>query len=258
MSVISWNCRGLGGTRTVRELLGIVSKQRPSFVFLMETKADDVKVEQVRIQLGFEGAFSMDCVGQGGGLALFWRDSTTVSLLSYSMNHIDAEIDIPGRPRWRLTGFYGNWDRSQRQITWDLLRHLKNKSPLPWLVVGDFNDIAGLSEKRGSHSHPEALIEGFNDTLNDCRLNDLGMIGGRFTWERGHGTDAWVEERLDRAVATIEWSDIHEEVVVQNLQTLWSDHSAIFVDLEPRPMRTAMRKFRFEAAWLLEEGCEGG
>ncbi|XP_019192832.1 PREDICTED: uncharacterized protein LOC109187166 [Ipomoea nil] len=208
MSILSWNCRGLGGTRTVRELLGMVSKQRPSFVFLMDTKSDDVKVEEVRVQLGWEGAFGVDRVGQGGGLALFWRDADVVTLLSFS---------------------------------------LETRSSLPWIVVGDFNDITSLSEKRGAHSHPESLIEGFNDALSGCRLNDLGMIGGRFTWERGHGTDAWVEERLDRAVATVEWTELHEEVIVQNLHTLSSDHTAIFVDLETRPVRTALRKFSNQA-----------
>ncbi|XP_019179933.1 PREDICTED: uncharacterized protein LOC109175136 [Ipomoea nil] len=231
----------------------MVSKRRPVFVFLIETKANSVKVEEVRIKLGFERAFCVDRVGLGGGLALFWRDSDTVTLLSYSVNHIDVIIDIPGRPRWRLTGFYGHPDRTHRQITWDLLRRLKDQSDLPWLVAGDFNDIAGLSEKRGIHSHPESLIEGFNDALGDCRLNDLGMVGGRFAWERGHGTAEWVEERLDRAVATMEWADLYEDVVVRNLHTLSSDHNALFIDVESGPVRTTMRSFKFESAWLLEE-----
>ncbi|XP_019179571.1 PREDICTED: uncharacterized protein LOC109174786 [Ipomoea nil] len=255
MSIISWNCRGLGGTRSVRELVGMVSKQRPVFVFLMETKAKSSKIEEVRIKLGFEGAFGMDRVGLGGGLALLWRDADTVTLLSYSVHHIDVMIDIPGKQRWRLTGFYGHPDRFHRHETWDLLRQLHDQYTLPWLVVGDFNDIASLAEKKGIHTHPELLIEGFNDALGDCHQNDLGMVGGRFTWERGHGADEWMEERLDRAVATVEWTDMFEDVLVRNLHTLSSDHNAIFVDVNPRLIRTALRKFKFEAAWLLEEGC---
>ncbi|XP_019189996.1 PREDICTED: uncharacterized protein LOC109184450 [Ipomoea nil] len=255
MSIISWNCRGLGGTRTVRELLGIVSKRRPFFVFLMETKAINSRVEEVRVKLGFEGACSVDHVGLGGGLALFWRDADGASLLSYSSNHIDMMVTLPGRPAWRLTGFYGNPDRTQRHVTWNLLRRLRDRSSLPWIVVGDFNDIACLSEKRGAHSHPEPLIEGFNDALGDCRPNDLGMLGGRFTWERGRGTDSWVEERLDRAVATVEWAELFEEAIVRCLLTLSSDHCAIYVDVETMPRRAAVRTFKFESAWLLEERC---
>ncbi|XP_019173567.1 PREDICTED: uncharacterized protein LOC109169145 [Ipomoea nil] len=255
MSLISWNCRGLGGTRTVRELLGIVSKQRPLFVFLMETKAYGSRVEEMRVQLGFEGAFCVDRVSFGGGLALFWRDSNVASLLSYSIDHIDMEVTIPGKPTWRLTCFYSEPDRTQRQVTWNLLRHLKDQSTLPWLVVGDFNDIACLSEKRGVHSHPAALIEGFNDALRDCQLHDLGMLGGNFTWVKGRGTDAWVEEWLDRAVATTDWMDIYDHAQVHNIYIRSSDHCAIAIDVETCPVRAAIRTFKFESAWLLEDGC---
>ncbi|XP_019178832.1 PREDICTED: uncharacterized protein LOC109173967 [Ipomoea nil] len=255
MSLLSWNCRGLGGTRSVRELLGFVSKQHPQFVFLMETKATESKVEEVRIKLGFEGKVCVERIGIGGGLAFLWRDKDTASLRSYSNNHIDMDITLPGRSGWRMTGFYGEFDRSRRHITWNLLRQLKEDSQAPWVVVGDFNDIASLAEKRGVHPHPSALIEGFNDALEDCGLVDLGMVGGRYTWVKGRGTDAWVEERLDRAVATLDWMELHEEVVVRNLYAHNSDHCALFVDLNYGPTRVANRKFRFESAWMLEAGC---
>ncbi|XP_019185992.1 PREDICTED: uncharacterized protein LOC109180738 [Ipomoea nil] len=255
MNILSWNCRGLGGTRTVRELLGVSSKERPFFVFLTETKAKADKIEEVRVKLGFEGAVSVDCVGRGGGLAMFWRDAEAASFLSYSVNHIDIEVKQPGKPMWRLTGFYGEPDRSRRHITWESLRQLKGRSSLPWVVVGDFNDITCLSEKRGTHSHPEALMDGFNDALNECNLVDMGMSGGQFTWSKGHGTEAWVEERLDRAVATVEWLELHEDTEVRKVYTSQSDHSAILVDMEQRPIRHARRSFKFESAWLLEEGC---
>ncbi|XP_019172917.1 PREDICTED: uncharacterized protein LOC109168359 [Ipomoea nil] len=98
-------------------------------------------------------------------------------------------------------------------------------------------------------------MDGFNDALNECNLVDMGMSGGRFTWSKGHGTEAWVEERLDRAVATVEWLEIHDDTEVRKVYTSQSDHSAIFVDMEPRPIRHARRSFKFESAWLLDEGC---
>ncbi|XP_019184360.1 PREDICTED: uncharacterized protein LOC109179311 [Ipomoea nil] len=48
---------------------------------------------------------------------------------------------------------------------------------------------------------------------------------------------------------------LHEEALVSNVFTLSSDHCAISVDLESRLVRTAIRSFKFESAWLLEEGC---
>ena len=40
MSIISWNCRGLGNLRTVRALQKVINKEDLTIVFLMETKLD--------------------------------------------------------------------------------------------------------------------------------------------------------------------------------------------------------------------------
>ncbi|XP_019178305.1 PREDICTED: uncharacterized protein LOC109173520 [Ipomoea nil] len=81
------------------------------------------------------------------------------------------------------------------------------------------------------------------------------MTGGRFTWVKGRGTEAWVEERLDRAVANMDWLEQHGEAVVSCIYTLESDHHALFVELDPALVRTAAHTFKFESAWILEEGC---
>ncbi|XP_019150115.1 PREDICTED: uncharacterized protein LOC109146918 [Ipomoea nil] len=99
------------------------------------------------------------------------------------------------------------------------------------------------------------LIDDFNDALEDCQLVDLSMVGSRFTWEKGRGTETWVEERLDRAVTTTDWLDVFEEAVVYNLLTMSSDHNALVLDVEARTVRASKRSFKFESAWLMEEGC---
>ncbi|XP_019149856.1 PREDICTED: uncharacterized protein LOC109146658 [Ipomoea nil] len=255
MSTVSWNCRGLGSPRTVRELLGLVSKKRPMFVFLMETKAKNDRVESVRTRMGYEGNFCVERDEDGEGLALLWRDKEVATLLGYSSNHIDVSVSLPGKPCWRLTCFYGYSQSTRRQESWDLLRHLKGQSNLPWCVIGDFNDLACQSEKRGPHIHPESLIQGFTTALEDCQLQDLGMIGNRYTWDRGRGTDAWVEERLDRGLATADWSDIYDEALIFNIITMSSDHNALYMDVEGLPSQTGRNRFRFESAWLLDDSC---
>nr|GMC98019.1 uncharacterized protein LOC109169324 [Ipomoea batatas] len=80
----------------------------------------------------------------------------------------------------------------------------------------DFNDIASPIEKRGIHPHPTSLMDGFNLALEECGLFDLGMRGRKFTWERGKGSEHWVEERLDRAVAAAEWCTLFPLATVYN------------------------------------------
>ena len=47
MSLISWNCRGLGNPRTVKVLQKVIQCEEPILVFLMETKLNKDTVEKV-------------------------------------------------------------------------------------------------------------------------------------------------------------------------------------------------------------------
>ncbi|XP_031116517.1 uncharacterized protein LOC116020174 [Ipomoea triloba] len=236
--------------------MALDAKVKPMFIFLMETKVRQNHAERLKNKLCFEGLFYVDGGGLGGGLALLWRDKGVASLISYSKNHIDVQVRLPGYNAWRVTFYYGFPERGRRQQAWDFLRSLKHKSDLPWMVVGDFNDIASPEEKRGIHPHPTSLIDGFNSALEDYGLFYLGMRGRRFTWERGKGTENWVEERLDRAVVGVDWCSLFPHASVLNFEVLTSDHTAIFVELEATKIARRRRSFLFENAWLTENGCK--
>ncbi|XP_019191719.1 PREDICTED: uncharacterized protein LOC109186245 [Ipomoea nil] len=85
------------------------------------------------------------------------------------------------------------------------------------------------------------------------------MIGYPYTWEKGKGTANWIEERLDKVLVTNEWRNIIPHVKVMNLRTRKSDHSAIFFTVQEEVGRDGVRRrgFRFEMAWLYDEGCRG-
>ena len=47
MSLISWNCQGLGNPWTVRSLHDLVKENNPSILFLMETRMKAIEVEGI-------------------------------------------------------------------------------------------------------------------------------------------------------------------------------------------------------------------
>lgn len=157
---------------------------------------------------------------------------------------------------WRLTCYYGHPERHRRSDSWKLLRTLKLKFDLPWVVIRDFNDIASQAEKRGCHSYPENLINGFNAALEYCGLTDLGMAGYPFTWERGRGSGNWVEERLDRAVGSTNWCSMFNQFQVVNIGVVCSDHSTLLLDWNRSKLKNVKRSFRFENSWLLDKECD--
>ncbi|KAL8534133.1 hypothetical protein ACS0TY_010225 [Phlomoides rotata] len=186
MIVLSWNCRGIGHPATVPALCELVRARRPDIVFLFETIVVAARLEVVRIKLKFDYCFAVDCIGYSGGLCVFWNKKASCQVVNYSQNHIDLHI-VDDRFTWRLTRFYGIPQRNRRRSSWNLLRSLAKMSILPWLTIGDFNDLLCESDKRGRVQHPRWLFRGFRETMEDCGLSDVFLNGHKFTWSRGGG-----------------------------------------------------------------------
>ncbi|KAJ9136097.1 hypothetical protein P3X46_033209 [Hevea brasiliensis] len=81
------------------------------------------------------------------------------------------------------------------------------------------------------------------------------MEGYPYTWELGRGTEWWVEERLDRVLASSSWMEMFPAAKVLNLDATTSDHSALLLKLREVGMPRLSRKFKFENVWLKEGQC---
>ena len=86
-------------------------------------------------------------IGQSGGLALLWKPESKVAIQGFSWWHIDAHITCTRIGIiWRLTGFYGQPDTSKREETWTILESLGQSNQLPYLCIGDYNEIISQIE----------------------------------------------------------------------------------------------------------------
>ena len=88
-------------------------------------------------------------------MALFWKFDIKVDVLNALLSFIDALIEGGDRIGcWHLSSFYGHPKTSQRVESWRLLNSLRDSSHLPWLMIGDFNEIRCQAEKEGGASRP--------------------------------------------------------------------------------------------------------
>lgn len=69
----------------------------------------------------FDRCFSVDSIGNSGGLGLLWRDANSVKVLDWSRNHIDAKFNSHELDVCRVTGYYSMPEQSRRRASWDLL-----------------------------------------------------------------------------------------------------------------------------------------
>ncbi|KAJ4826878.1 hypothetical protein Tsubulata_026210 [Turnera subulata] len=86
-------------------------------------------------------------------------------------------------------------------------------------------------------------------------LDQTEKLGGpKFTWERVVGVHpVTVLERLDRGLANPLWRVKFSEVVLTHLPRVKSDHSPLLLRLRADLIPRALRPFRFQAAWLLDD-----
>ena len=182
MSAICWNCRGLGNPRTVGTLQKLVLEEDPTLVFLMETKFNVQEMVEIKHKLERSQGMIVPSVRRSGGLALLWKESLLVEVQTFSPRHIDVIITEDARKKkWRFTGFYGNPETSKREESWSLLVNLSTRCELPWVCMGNFNEICHRGEKIGGGERPEWQMRAFLSAINKSKLRDMGFVGLEFT-----------------------------------------------------------------------------
>ena len=178
MKVISWNCQGIGSPLTVEALKELRKSYDPQFLFLMETKNKEEKLEMLRRRNGFEKGVYVEPEGLSGGLAVWWKGQDEVKILGTCKNLIDMEIEEEGSGKQcRAFWVYGPTDFEERQEVWKLMWEKRRNIEIPWLCVGDFNDILYEYEKEGGKRRAAKKIKGFRQMVENCKLIDLQFKG---------------------------------------------------------------------------------
>ena len=147
MSCIVQNCRGLENQLVVQELAEVVQAKAPVVMFLVETLANEARLDYVKDRIHFDKKFFVQRVNKGGGLVIYQKNDLLIDVVSSSLNHIDVIINKDTEATWRFTGFYDEPKTHKRHESWDLLCPLHHQNSLPWLCTEDFNEILKQSEK---------------------------------------------------------------------------------------------------------------
>lgn len=133
----------------------------------METKSCKGWMEKVRDECEFKNGLIVPSDGFSGGLALLWKKDVTVHVQTYSMSHIDVFVNEGEEIGWwHFTGLYGNLDTAKRYGSWTLLKSLRGVSQLPWMTIGAFNELVGLSEKEGGGCRLASQMARFFETID--------------------------------------------------------------------------------------------
>ncbi|XP_028081929.1 uncharacterized protein LOC114283306 [Camellia sinensis] len=112
-------------------------------------------------------------------------------------------------------------------------------------IGGDFNEITNIGERKGC-SRREREMKELNDFIDKSEVNDLPLLGRRYTWCNAREGEKW--SRIDRVLVDPKWLESFN-LKLWGLPRVLSDHSPLLLmederDWGPRP-------FRFINAWTL-------
>lgn len=85
-------------------------------------------------------------------------------------------------PPWFLSTIYALPNHVFRLHLWEYLICMARLVMVPWMLIGDFNQILCADKKCGGRPTTAANMTPFVDMIQQCSLHDLGFDGPRYTW----------------------------------------------------------------------------
>lgn len=124
----------------------------------------------------------------------------------------------------------------------------------PWLIVGDFTCIRENIEHIGGQPRALAVMDYFNNCINNCDILGLNHIGGCMPWFNGHvgQTRKWV--KLDLALVNLPFLNVFwfaKNLKYMERSTL--DHKPLMIQLEVKAISYDPIPFRFQNMWVTHD-----
>ena len=167
---------------------------------ITEPRVSGFQADKIIEKLNFESSFRVEAQGMSGGLWLMWNNSNiNVKILNSSRHFIHGSVDEGSSEAWLFTVVYANPNAILKKQCFEEVANLARNVRLPWMVIGDFNEILMATEKSGGVGVDNRRIHRFAKWVQECKLIDLGSKGPKYTWRRGIRNGYMrVQERLDR------------------------------------------------------------
>ena len=247
-TIMCWNIRGAMNKDGRRHVCELIYRFNPTFFIVMETHSLFSQSKKFWNELGFFEVGISEANGHSGGIWILSMDPTfQCDILDVCSQMVTVKVKY-GFREWVCSAVYASLIPLIRGEFWDYVKRLSDDIALPWLLLGDFNEVLLASEVRGgSFCANRARI--FSQMLEHCGLLDLGSIGNKFSWTRRVHGGVLVSKRLDRALANCDWRSSFPEAFVETLSRLHSDHASLLIRCGSVQQNRGVRPFRFQAVW---------
>lgn len=253
-TILVWNVHGLNSKKRRDAVRNLVATVRPKIVCLQETKIQDMSTSILLSMFGvdLDQHVALPANGTQGGVLIAWKGvvctALTTRIDSYSAFVLFRNGD---GVTWWLTSIYGPQPDDQKILFLDELHILRQACAGPWLIVGVFNLIYRAADKNNTNVD-RAMMGRFLHLIKDAELQEIELLGRRFTWSNERMAPTLV--RLNRAFCTADWDSLFLDSLLQSTAAGTSDYCPLLLSL--RNGMRGKRQFHFEGFWPKLDGFQ--
>ncbi|KAK6158751.1 hypothetical protein DH2020_006065 [Rehmannia glutinosa] len=182
----------------------------------------------------------------GGHVELIWEGSHC-NLMEFEMNGSNAT-------EWAVF-VYASVCHDARRDQWNYLCGNRDKWGDKWMIIGDFNDILCVEEKRGGRVRSEVSFNDFRNFVRNMGMGAVPFSGYGYTWSNLRANEGFLEEPLDRAFGSPSWMLQYPLAEVKRVVRHSSDHLMLILISEPDRLN-AKKRFSFDRRWVAREGAD--
>jgi len=247
MRIASWNIRGLGAQEKKLTVKRLIKGENIDLLGLVETKHAEITVWSLKKIWGNQ---NVDWVqspaenGSGGILVSWHKDSFEVasSLVTQRWICVFGKFKQEGLS-CAVCVLYAPNNKNARLQMWNNLRDLKQHLTLLLILMGDFNEVIKIEERRNATRVTMGMRD-LGDLIDDLQLFDLD-INQPYTWMRDNAAS-----RLDRILVSKEVMDWCQNLRVQCKERMLSNHYPLI--LTTANLKWGPAPFRSLDGWLEE------
>jgi hypothetical protein len=118
------------------------------------------------------------------------------------------------------------------------------------MMIGDFNETKWQHEHFSETKRSERRMSEFRKVLEDYNLHDIRFSGPPWTFDNKRKDANNVKARIDRAVASPDWSTIYPDAKLTHVCSTRSDHLPLVLECQLSSNRSRPPPIpRYEAMW---------
>uniref|UniRef100_A0A2N9F066 RNase H type-1 domain-containing protein n=1 Tax=Fagus sylvatica TaxID=28930 RepID=A0A2N9F066_FAGSY len=168
--ISSCNCHGALNRNFRRTITDLVNTNSPAILIVTETRVGGARTKGITNSLLLDGAIHVDTVGYAGGLWLRWNSlAVDIIHLASTEPEIHALVKVSfSNLSWILSSIYASLRFLECYLLWKNLANVASIHSLPWLMIGDFNEVLLSDDKFVGRSVNFHRASNFRDYIDSC------------------------------------------------------------------------------------------